>query len=298
MDLIGEAVSRRQNRGKRSRGSKTTRGNGSTSQKNGALFPGVRNHELKDLLATLRDARLMPSAAENSIVTNEYRQIKRPIISHALGRKATLIPKGNVVQVTSSLPAEGKTFTSANLALSIGKEQDVSVLLVDADFPKRQLTSVLGTTESPGLTDLLSDDSLRLDDVVLQTDVPKIWFLPAGQATPDTSELLSSERMEQVINELVERSPNLITVMDSSPLLLTNEARQLTSFAGQIVFVIKAAETLRRIVTEALEHVDPEAAVNLLFNQTTRSSQGAYNAAGYPNAGEQTATEMELAQAN
>src|SRR5687767_10487777 len=101
----------------------------------------------------------------------EYGQIKRPIIELALGRMADVAPGGNVVVVTSAVAGEGKSLTAFNLALSIAREKDLSVLLIDADLAKPDLSRTLGLGDARGLTDLIADEELRLQDVVFKSSV-------------------------------------------------------------------------------------------------------------------------------
>ena len=90
----------------------------------------------------LRAAGYLPEVGQELRFADYYREVKRPIIQRALAPGAPANQR--LILVTSSLPAEGKTFTAFNLALSMARERDVSVLLIDADFPKAQIGRVLG----------------------------------------------------------------------------------------------------------------------------------------------------------
>src|SRR5262245_40281653 len=95
--------------------------------------PGKLVHVDRD---ALRAAELLPALDEERLLAHEYRQIKRPLLVNAFGRGGTQLPKGRVILVASALPGDGKTFTAINLALSMAREKDVEVLLVDADVAK------------------------------------------------------------------------------------------------------------------------------------------------------------------
>ena len=97
----------------------------------------------------------------HSVMAEEFRGIKRPLISNAFATGALAIDKGNLLMVTSALPGEGKTFISVNLAMSIAMEKDKTVLLVDTDSSKTGVSSLLGISPEPGLTDYLLDDSIN-----------------------------------------------------------------------------------------------------------------------------------------
>ena len=81
----------------------------------------------------LRKAGLIAPEQDEQLLGNQYRDIKRPLIAHAFGKRATRVEAGNLIMVSSALSGDGKTFTSINLALSMAQERDHTVLLVDAD---------------------------------------------------------------------------------------------------------------------------------------------------------------------
>ena len=84
---------------------------------------------------------------------DHYRQMKRPLIEKGAQWQHR---RCGLLLVSSALPGDGKTFTSINLALSMARERDISVLLVDADVPKARISEVLGIRREPGLMNALS----------------------------------------------------------------------------------------------------------------------------------------------
>ena len=111
-------------------------------------------------LAALSAAGFIRPDAPRSQLADEYRVVKRPLIDNAMGRGAARIKDGNLIMVTSALPGEGKTFTAANLAMSIAMELDNTVMLVDADVARPTLLNKLGLPPMRGLLDVLVDDSI------------------------------------------------------------------------------------------------------------------------------------------
>ncbi|MEM7277124.1 MAG: XrtA-associated tyrosine autokinase [Pseudomonadota bacterium] len=225
----------------------------------------------------LRDAGLLAPETDEQQLANEYRHIKRPLIAHAFGKRATKVKDGNLIMVASALPGEGKTFTCVNLALSMAQEQDHSVVLVDADVAKPHITELFGATNEPGLLDVLDEPDRDLGTVLMKTDVPWMSVIPAGKPRRNSTELVSSLRMEQIVFELSNRYPDRIVLFDSPPLLLTNESKVLASLMGQIVLVIRAEQTPRNAVEEAVSALDESKAINVILNQVRhRHGHGAY----------------------
>lgn len=229
----------------------------------------------------LRRSGLVPAAAAETMVAREYQRIKRPLLANAAGDvQAPGMVDANRFMVASAIPGEGKTFTSFNLALSLAKERDYSVVLVDGDVIKPSISRALGLADSQGLTDILADDSISLADTVIETNVPRLSVLPAGQRYDEATELIASQRMSWLVNEL-SRDPNRMIVFDSPPLLATSEAQALALAVGQILLVVKAGSTGRAAVEAALSLVAaPDKRVSLILNQS-RKAHGDYYAGYY-----------------
>lgn len=212
----------------------------------------------------------------NNLLSHEFSEIKRPILQNIKGKSAHKIDRANLIQVTSSLQGEGKTFTAINLALSFAKELDYRVLLVDADIIKSSITKILDIEVELGLTDYLHGDVGDLSEVMLKTNIPKLSLLPAGQKHHLSTELLNSQFMENLIQELSERYHDRIVIIDSPPLLETNESRVLAHKVGQIVFVVEHNKTTEASIKDALSLLDPEMVIGLVMNKSRTTSQSAY----------------------
>lgn len=218
----------------------------------------------------LRAKRLLPPPEQERVIAHQYRHIKRPIIAKALGRNGERVPNGQLIMVASALPNEGKTFSSINLALSMAMERDVSVLLVDADVAKRHVSGLFGIQNKPGLLDALRDESVDVESLIQYTDMPGLATLPAGGGPFNTAtELMASARMQAIVEQLIAKVPNRLVLFDSPPLLLTTEARVLAGVVGQVTMVVRAGETPRQAVLQALDFIGEEKQVGLILNQST-----------------------------
>jgi receptor protein-tyrosine kinase len=208
-----------------------------------------------------------PLADKTSRTVEQFRSIKRPLLMNVRGEGASIVDNANMIMVTSSLASEGKTFTSINLAMSIAMEMDKTVLLVDADVAKPDVTSRLGVQSETGLIDVLLDERLTLQDVLLRTDIPKLTLLSAGRKHVHATELLASERMRQLALEISTRYHDRIVIFDSPPLLLTTEARVLASLMGQVVVVVEESRTPQHVVKEAVELLTTNEIVGIVLNK-------------------------------
>jgi protein-tyrosine kinase len=226
-------------------------------------------------LAALHQAGFVTPMAERSRMADQYRVIKRPLISNAMGKGAATINHANLIMVTSALPGEGKTFNAINLAMSIAAELDNSVMLVDADVARPSLLKTFGLPIGPGLLDLLQGRA-QMSDVLLRTNVDKLTLLPSGHPQARATEMLASDAMRQLLDDMAQRYSDRIIIFDSPPLLLTTEARALAAHMGQIVVVVHAGKTLQREVQHALSTIEACPVKLMLLNQATEDATGDY----------------------
>jgi protein-tyrosine kinase len=248
-----------------------------------AEAPAVTTHSVTINLARLKATGFVTPDADRTEIAEEFRLIKRPLLINATGQGGEAVPRGNMIMVTSALPGEGKTFCAVNLAISIAMELDRTVLLVDADVAKPKLLEYLGVKAEHGLLDVLRDPRLSLPDVLLKTNVEKLTLLPAGTPYKRATELLASEVMNRLVDDMASRYADRIVIFDSPPLLSTSEASVLAAHMGQIVMVVEADHTPQSAVREALALIeDCGAAISMVLNKTTSpQSAGGYYGYGY-----------------
>ena len=242
----------------------------------GALAP--LRIDLKSLRAR---GYLIPDDTPTSL-SQQFRVIKRPLLTNAFGRGGLTVTNGKRVMVTSTLPGEGKSFCAINLALSIAAERDHAVLLVDADVAKPTLPKELGIPATAGLMDWLVDGQPDLDALIRPTNIDKLSILTAGRKHEHSTEYIASASMTRLLDQLSTRYPERIIVFDSPPLLATTEARLLATYMGQIVMVVEAGRTPRAALAEALATIESCEVVGLVLNKSEQhSGSGGYGYGGY-----------------
>lgn len=231
--------------------------------------------------SALRATELLPPEHQERQIAQQYRQIKRPLIANAIGRDGPRLERGQLIMLSSAMSGDGKTFNSINLALSIAREKDLRVVLVDADLPKPHLSRLFGVESQPGLVDAIVDANVDPESLIFPTDIPSLSFMSAGQRADNTTELLSSERMQQVAGMLAANDPHRIVIFDSSPLLMATESQALARVVGQIVVVVRARVTSHEMVLDALSHLADHPAVSLVLNQSAEAANAGYYYHGY-----------------
>lgn len=243
------------------------------------LAPTAREFHL-DFAGLRRVGYLTPDAVESTLA-EEFRLLKRPVLLNAFGKTPVPVEHGNLVAVTSSVPDEGKTFTSINLAMSIAQERDTTVLLIDSDLIQRAMTRFFGLSEVEGLTDVLLDYEKDLSLVMGRTNVPKLRIIPSGCGHPEGAELLGSDQMERIASELSARYPDRVVIFDAPPLLSSSQAVVLANLVGQILFVVEEGKTSQPALQEALDLLDPDKVIGMVLNKCSQAGGRSHYGGNY-----------------
>lgn len=156
-----------------------------------------------------------------------------------------------IVVVTSSVPEEGKTTVSYNLACALGQVK--KVVLIDADMRRPKIGKLIGRdAKAPGLADLVAGHA-PINQCVFHHEQAGIHVLPAGTVPPNPLELLSSKRFEEVVAKLREAFD--IIVFDSAPLQLVSDSLVLSRHASAVIYVVKADSTPYQVAQNGLKRL-------------------------------------------
>lgn len=154
--------------------------------------------------------------------------------------------------VSSAGPGEGKSTTTANLAIALA-ETGARVALVDADLRLPRVAEYMGIEGGVGLTDVLIG-RVDLVDVLQQWGTGKLFVLPSGQVPPNPSELLGSQAMQRTITAMAEAFDYVL--IDSPPLLLVTDAAVVSRFTDGVLLVAASGSTRKPQLTAAVEKLD------------------------------------------
>jgi len=200
--------------------------------------------------------------AEHGNNTNGATSIAERLISHHLPKspisEAYRILRTNLqflnpdaplktILVTSSGPSEGKTTTASNLAITMAQVGS-RTLIVDADLRRPMVNGVFGIPQEPGLTELLVKGG-DLQKAMVSTDIENLFILPAGTIPPNPSELLSSQKMKHLIQEM-KRCCDLV-ILDCPPVITVTDAAVLAAEADCVVLVVQSGKTDREAARRA-----------------------------------------------
>lgn len=243
------------------------------------------NVEQKDTLAldkvSLAERGYLIDNGTRKSIKDEFRQIKRKLLNNAFGNASKTLHHSNLIMVSSAKPNEGKTFVAINLALSIALEQDKTVLLIDADVLRPSVVRELGVEDNPGLIEYLLGKSEKVSDIIYNTDIDKLKLIPAGKPHHLSNELLASEKMATLANELANRYPDRIVIFDCPPLIGVTETLVLAGLMGQGIIVVEESKSSIADIQAATRHLNEDLALGLVLNKAIRSHKDLYGYYGY-----------------
>lgn len=208
--------------------------------------------------------KLVAYSAPGSLDAENFKVLR----SHILFPKDGDRPK--TIMVTSAFPGEGKTFVAANLAVSLAMGLSEYVLLVDCDFRRPDLHSMLGHPNTEGFYEYLAGKR-RLHDVLIKTKVEKLSLLTAGRPLPNHSELLSSVRMKEFLEKVEARNQDHFIIIDAAPSQVTSEAGVLANYVDAIIFVVMARRSPRKAIQRNIESLGRKKILGIVFNGYSES---------------------------
>lgn len=168
------------------------------------------------------------------------------------------------IMVTSSVPAEGKTFVAANLAQSIVRQADRKVLLIDADLRASRLHDVLGAPRNPGLSDYLRGEADELQ-VVQKGSEADLCFIPGGREVANPSELLMNDRLKRLL-EIMTPIFDFI-VIDTPPALPVHDASMMADLCDGVLFVVRAGSTDHEMAVKATSEFQDRNLLGVVLNR-------------------------------
>lgn len=241
-----------------------------------------------------RDAEQITNAPAIGAIAYDTKAKERPLIVHvdplspraesfrALRTNLQFLDMGGRASfvITSSIPSEGKSTTTINLAIALA-DAGKRVALLDTDLRKPKVAEYLGIEGGAGLTDVLIGRA-SVNDVMLPWGGRSLYVLPAGKIPPNPSELLGSQQMTMLL-EMLERDFDVV-LCDAPPLLPVTDAAILARATSGAMMVVASGKTTKHQLTgatDALETVGAKLAGFVMSMVPTRGPDSYYSGYGY-----------------
>ena len=248
---------------------KAERSKGSASNANKDAHPArdlssieyTRTQSVDSSPALMRENRLI-----NTMEQGEYTDALKILSTQVLQRMEE--NKWGSVAVTSPTGSAGKTTTAINLGLSIAKEVDYTVLVVDANLRHPNMHRYFGIEPQYGLSDYLMKD-IELSDILINPKgVDHFVILPAGNPTESSSELLGSPKMCSLVQELTTRYPNRIIIFDMPSVLETADTLNFAPCVDAALMVVEDDETKQSDLKSAIDMLSVTNVIGTVLNKS------------------------------
>ena len=203
--------------------------------------------------------KLLVLSAPESLETENFKTLRSQILFPSNGERP------RTIMVTSAFPGEGKTFVSANLAVSLALGIDEYVLLVDCDLRSPNLHEMLGYSNTEGLHEYLTGRR-NLPDLIIRTRIEKLSLLTAGSSPSNPAELLASTMMKEFLEEVRGRYQDRFIIIDANPTQVTAEANVLANYVDGIIVVVMAQKSPRETIQRSIEDLGKKNILGIVFN--------------------------------
>ncbi len=169
--------------------------------------------------------------------------------------------------ISSALPGEGKSITTINLAITFAKELHRTVLLVDADLRRQNIHKCLGYKSSVGLAEYLVND-VPLQDLITWPGIDKLSIISGGKTVRDSTEIISSQKMQVLMGEMKNRYKDRLIIFDSSPILTCPDTIAFAPLVDGVVMVVEADKTSAEDVKKANALLPAEKFLGFILNKS------------------------------
>jgi len=177
--------------------------------------------------------------------------------------------------VTSVGPNEGKTLTAVNLAISLAMEVNQTILLVDFDLRRPDIHTYFNYVPDKGLSDYITGD-VPLSEILFNPSIERLVVLPGNVPLLNSSEMLSSPKMVQLVDELKTQYPSRLVIFDLPPLLSTDDALAVSPYVDAILLVVEEGVTQTEDLERAREMLQEVNVIGTVLNKGLMTGEGYY----------------------
>ena len=214
--------------------------------------------------------RILPEIEDKSAIT-AYKMLRTRVLQRMRSNNwRTLI-------VTGAGPGEGKTLTACNLALSIASDVNQSVVLVDLDLQRPSIAKYFGLDVKRSVGDYLTGNA-ELDDIGYAPEgIDRLVIMPNRDPVANSSELLASPRMRDLMEWLTRQGPETITIFDMPPVLACDDVLAFSPYADAILLVVAEGTAERSSVSRTMEMIGDRNLLGVVLNRSReRGSVSSY----------------------
>jgi capsular exopolysaccharide synthesis family protein len=208
----------------------------------------------------LRENRII-TGLEQSPYTEAYELLRTQVLQRFRENN------WNVLALTSPGTGEGKTLTAINLAISIAREVDYTVLLVDANLRHPWMLEHFGLAHRKGLSDYLTDNAPLPELLIRPSRMGHLVLLPGGRPLTNSAEMLNSPRMAELVEDMKSRYQSRIIIFDLPPVLSSADALAFAPYVDAALLVVEEGVTRKEDIERALELLTSTNVIGTVLNK-------------------------------
>jgi len=211
----------------------------------------------------VREKNRLVAGIDGNPLQDTYRMLRTQVLQEMRANK------WNTIAITSPATGSGKTLTAINLAITIGRDLSHTALLVDGDLRQPSVAGYFGYTPQYGLNDHLFND-VSLSEILFHPDMDGLTVLPGRESVGESAELLGSERIVTLLNDIRGRYSDRIILLDIAPILTVDDALALAPNIDCMLMVAESGETKREDLGRALELMEGVPIVGTVLNKVRK----------------------------
>lgn len=208
----------------------------------------------------LEQNRLVAALPDHEL-TDAYRILRTRVLQNLNSNR------WNTLAITSPAPGSGKTLTSINLAISLAREINRTVLLADFDLRNPSIHEYFGYEPELGLSDFLFDD-VPLNEMLFSPSIERLVVLPGRKSIHNSSEMLRSPKMVSLVEELKGQYANRLIIFDLPPILAVDDALAFTPYTDAMLMVAENGGTKKEDLEKALEILKDTNLIGTVLNKS------------------------------
>ena len=212
----------------------------------------------------LRDRRVVAAGKDGA--ADAFRLLRTQVLRRMRARNA------NALAITSPSSGDGKTLTAVNLAISIAKEVNHTILLGDLDLRRPDVHNYFSYQPTFGISDYLLSDT-PITEILFNPGIERLVVLPGRQPLSNSSELLSSPRMVQLVEDMKKRYPSRFVLFDLPPVLSADDVLAFSPYVDAVLLIVQDAKTRRDDLQRAVELLRDTYLIGTVLNQSQTGTE-------------------------
>ncbi|MES9950280.1 MAG: CpsD/CapB family tyrosine-protein kinase [Candidatus Thiodiazotropha sp.] len=208
----------------------------------------------------LREQRVIASDS-NDYITDQYKVLRTQVLQRLKTNH------WNSLAVTSPNEGSGKTLTAINLAISLAKEVNHSVLLVDMDLRRPTIHNYFFYERQLGISEYLTGNN-ELSEILVNPGIDRLVILPGNESFANSSEMLSTPKMVRLVEELKSRYPNRIVIYDMPPLLSCDDMIAFAPYVDAVMLVVEDESTRKDELKRSFDLIKNYSVIGTVLNKS------------------------------